>query len=175
MVFLPFWKKEAIYAYHFYRLLQRSQDIYLLYNATQEGLAEGIPSRFIYQLEYFSLPKHHFVKKQLHANFIATPKKEREVAKSSELLDRLQKIAAAGFSPSALTHYLRDPLRFYEERVLGIQPILSSESMVSHKDQGTILHAVLESLFTPCQNRDLSEKDYDQMLEKTAQSLGSSI
>lgn len=161
-----FLEKEAIYAYHFYRLLQRSQDIYLLYNATQEGLAEGIPSRFIYQLEHFSLPKHHFVKKKLHANFIATPKKEREVAKSSELLDRLQKIAAAGFSPSALTHYLRDPMRFYEERVLGIEPILSSESMVSHKDQGTILHAVLESLFTPFQNRDLSEKDYDQMLEK---------
>ena len=65
-----------------------------------------------------------------------------------------------------MTHYLRDPLRFYEERVLGIEPILSSESMVSHKDQGTILHAVLESLFTPFQNRDLSEKDYDQMLEK---------
>ena len=150
----------------FLSFTQRSQDIYLLYNATQEGLAEGIPSRFIYQLEHFSLPKHHFVKKKLHANFIATPKKEREVAKSSELLDRLQKIAAAGFSPSALTHYLRDPMRFYEERVLGIEPILSSESMVSHKDQGTILHGVLESLFTSYQNRDLSEKDYDQMLEK---------
>ena len=38
--------------------------------------------------------------------------------------------------------------------------------MVSHKDQGTILHGVLESLFTSYQNRDLSEKDYDQMLEK---------
>ena len=161
-----FLEKEAIYAYHFYRLLQRSQDIYLLYNATQEGLSEGIPSRFIYQLEHFCLPKHHFVKKQLHANLITFPKKEREVAKSPELLDRLQKIAAAGFSPSALSLYLRDPMRFYEERVLGIEPILSSESMVSHKDQGTILHAVLESLFTPFQNRDLSEKDYDQMLEK---------
>ena len=161
-----FLEKEAIYAYHFYRLLQRSQDIYLLYNTTQEGLSEGIPSRFIYQLEHFCLPKHHFVKKQLRANLITFPKKEREVAKSPELLDRLQKIAAAGFSPSSLSLYLRDPLRFYEERVLGIQPILSSESMVSHKDQGTILHGVLESLFTPYQNRDLSEKDYDQMLEK---------
>jgi len=161
-----FLEKEAIYAYHFYRLLQRSQDIYLLYNATQEGLSEGIPSRFIYQLEHFCLPKHHFVKKQLHANLITFPKKEREVAKSPQLLDRLQKIAAAGFSPSSLSLYLRDPLRFYEERVLGIQPILSSESMVSHKDQGTILHGVLESLFTSYQNRDLSEKDYDQMLEK---------
>ena len=161
-----FLEKEAIYAYHFYRLLQRSQDIYLLYNATQEGLSEGIPSRFIYQLEHFCLPKHHFVKKQLHANLITFPKKEREVAKSPQLLDRLQKIAAEGFSPSSLSLYLRDPLRFYEERVLGIQPILSSESMVSHKDQGTILHGVLESLFTSYQNRDLSEKDYDQMLEK---------
>ena len=69
-----------------------------MYNATQEGLSEGIPSRFIYQLEHFCLPKHHFVKKQLHANLITFPKKEREVAKSPQLLDRLQKIAAEGFS-----------------------------------------------------------------------------
>ena len=52
---------------------QRSQDIYLLYNATQEGLAEGIPSRFIYQLEHFFLPSTTLLKKA-HANFI-TPKK----------------------------------------------------------------------------------------------------
>ena len=156
-------EKDAIFTYHFYRLLQRSHDIYLLYNATQEGLGGGVPSRFMYQLEHFCQPSHQFQKTQLQAEYTVADGGVREVQKSPLLLQRLQEIAAQGFSPSALTLYLRDPIAFYEERVLGIRPLKEAEAIVSLSDQGTILHAVLETLFTPYVNKKLSEKDYISM------------
>jgi ATP-dependent helicase/nuclease subunit B len=156
-------EKDAIFTYHFYRLLQRSHDIYLLYNATQEGLGGGAPSRFIYQLEHFCQPAHQFQKAQLQAEYTAADSAEHEIQKSPLLLQRLQEIATQGFSPSALTLYLRDPIVFYEERVLGISTLKEAEAIVSHRDQGTILHAVLETLFTPYVNKKLSEKDYITM------------
>ena len=49
---LPTFKeKDAIYTYHFYHLLLRAKNIYLLYNSNSEGLDAGEKSRFITQLQ----------------------------------------------------------------------------------------------------------------------------
>ena len=56
---LPTFKeKDAIYTYHFYHLLQRAKNIYLLYNTESEGLDAGEKSRFITQLEVEKQPNH---------------------------------------------------------------------------------------------------------------------
>ena len=156
-------EKDAIFTYHFYRLLQRSNDIYLLYNAVQEGLGGSVTSRFIYQLEYFKEAQHQFEKQQLQSNFSANTFRLSEVTKSPSLVRRLEEIAKEGFSPSALTLYLRDPLLFYQERILRIKPIEEADGTVSYRDQGTIVHNVLEDLYTPYLNAVLSEKDYKEM------------
>lgn len=156
-------EKDAIFTYHFYRLLQRSNDVYLLYNAAQEGLGGSVTSRFIYQLEYFKEAEHQFEKQQLQSNFSANTFELSEVTKSPSLVTRLEEIAKEGFSPSALTLYLRDPILFYQERILGIKPIEEADGTVSYRDQGTIVHNVLEDLYTPYLNTVLSEKDYKEM------------
>jgi len=156
-------EKDAIFTYHFYRLLQRSNDVYLLYNAAQEGLGGSVTSRFIYQLEYFKEAEHQFEKQQLQSNFSANTFELSEVTKSPSLVTRLEEIAKEGFSPSALTLYLRDPILFYQERILGIKPIEEADGTVSYRDQGTIVHNVLEDLYTPYLNTLLSEKDYKEM------------
>ena len=49
---LPTYKeKDAIYTYHFYRLLQRSTTAYMLYNTESDGQNAGEKSRFLLQLE----------------------------------------------------------------------------------------------------------------------------
>jgi len=53
-----FLDNDAIYTYHFYRLLQRAKHITLLYNTESEGLNSGEPSRFIHQLRFLGLPQH---------------------------------------------------------------------------------------------------------------------
>ena len=53
-----FLEKDYLYAYHFFRLLQRAKRVYLLYNSISEGINWGEKSRFIYQLEYLKKAKH---------------------------------------------------------------------------------------------------------------------
>ncbi|HCL08212.1 MAG TPA: PD-(D/E)XK nuclease family protein, partial [Flavobacteriaceae bacterium] len=49
---LPTYKeKDAVYTYHFYRLLHRANEVHLVYNTEPEALKGGEPSRFIAQLE----------------------------------------------------------------------------------------------------------------------------
>jgi len=42
---------DGIFAYHFYRAIQRAKNIYLLYNALTDGMGKGEKSRFILQME----------------------------------------------------------------------------------------------------------------------------
>ena len=57
-----FLDNDAIYTYHFYRLIQRAKEVHLLYNAKSEGLNAGEKSRFIRQLELLAHPQHGLVK-----------------------------------------------------------------------------------------------------------------
>jgi len=45
-------ERNAVFAYHFYRILQRAENIYLLYNTETGDLGGGDKSRFITQLQY---------------------------------------------------------------------------------------------------------------------------
>ena len=53
-----FLDKDAIYTYHFYRLIQRAKNIFLIYNTKSEGLNSGEKSRLIYQLKFNNLKNH---------------------------------------------------------------------------------------------------------------------
>ena len=44
---------DLIYSHHFFRLLQRAKNIYLIYNSASHGLFSGEKSRFLYQLDFF--------------------------------------------------------------------------------------------------------------------------
>lgn len=164
-------EKDAIFTYHFYRLLQRSKEVYLLYDAAQEGLGGSATSRFVYQLEYFKEAKHQFEKQQLQSNFTSHTFELTKVTKSPTLQSRLEEIAKEGFSPSALTLYLRDPIAFYKERILRIKPVEEADGTVSYRDQGTIVHNVLEELYAPYLNAILSEKEFKEMESKLGHNL----
>jgi len=64
-----FLENDAIYTYHFYRLLQRAKNIHLLYNSKSEGLNAGEKSRFIRQLNFSKLPQHQFSDRQYNTMF----------------------------------------------------------------------------------------------------------
>ncbi|NND62623.1 MAG: PD-(D/E)XK nuclease family protein, partial [Flavobacteriaceae bacterium] len=80
---LPFYtEKDAIYAYHFYRLLQRAENITLLYNGQGKGLSASEKSRFIMQIEVDNLKQHQISHKSLSASFEARESGPREIEKS---------------------------------------------------------------------------------------------
>lgn len=165
---LPTYKeKDAIYCYHFYHLLLRAKNIYLLYNTESEGLDAGEKSRFITQLEIEKQP-NHTITHQIYNAYL--PDKAYEpiiVPKSERVLERLKEIATGkGFSPSGLTSYIRNPIQFYNQRVLRISEVDEVEENIALNTLGTIIHGALEELYKPFLNQFLSAVIISEMLKR---------
>jgi hypothetical protein len=166
---LPTYKeRDAIFTYHFYRLLQRAKNIYLLYNTHSEGIDAGEKSRFITQLEIEHLPNHNFKKVFYNAIKPDTIYQPIEVIKTQPILDRLEEIATGkGFSPSSLTNYLRNPIQFYYQRILGVSDNEEVEENVALNTLGTIIHEVLEKMYAPFEGKNIQIQvsDIDVMIQ----------
>ncbi|KGO90348.1 PD-(D/E)XK nuclease family protein [Flavobacterium suncheonense] len=160
-------EKDAIYCYHFYHLLLRAKNIYLLYNTESEGLDAGEKSRFITQLEIEKQPNHK-ITHQIYNAYL--PDKAYEpvvVPKSEKVLNRLKEIATGkGFSPSGLTSYIRNPIQFYHQRILRISEVEEVEENIALNTLGTIIHGALEELYKPFLNRDLTVENLETMLKR---------
>ena len=157
---LPTFKeKDAIYTYHFYHLLQRAKNIFLIHNTESEGFDAGEKSRFITQLEVEKQP-NHIIRTQIY-NAVLPEKASRliEIPKSESVMIRLKAIADKGFSPSALVSYIRNPIDFYFQKILYIKEVDEVEENIALNTLGTIIHETLEALFTPFIGKFLSESD----------------
>ncbi len=160
---LPTYKeKDAIYCYHFYHLLLRAKNIWLLYNTDHEGIDAGEKSRFITQLE---IEKHHFPNSTIYNAVL--PEKAYEpivVPKTNAIIERLVEIATdKGFSPSSLTGYIRNPIQFYTQRILRINEAEDVEENIAANTLGIIIHSALEELYTPYLNQYLALHHIVQM------------
>ncbi|MCO6147434.1 PD-(D/E)XK nuclease family protein [Flavobacterium sp. NRK1] len=162
---LPTYKeKDAIYSYHFYHLLMRAKNVYLLYNTESEGLDAGERSRFLTQLEIEKKPLHT-LKTEVY-NAVLPPKAYEPMAvpKTEKVMERLKEIATIkGFSPSALTGYIRNPIQFYYQRVLRISETDEVEESIALNTLGTIIHGALENLYKPYINKFLAVHNIDSM------------
>ncbi len=157
---LPTFKeKDAIYTYHFYHLLQRAKNVYLLYNSDSEGLDAGEKSRFITQLEVEKQPKHNLTFQTFNADVPEIAHQPIIVEKSEKVMLRLKEIAEKGFSPSSLTTYIRNPIQFYFQRILRISETDEVEENIAVNTLGTIIHGTLEELYKPFIGKILIEKD----------------
>lgn len=157
---LPTFKeKDAIYTYHFYHLLQRTKTIYLIYNTESEGLDASEKSRFITQLEVEKQPNHTLTHEIYNAVLPETAYQPMVIPKSELVMLRLKEIAEKGFSPSALTSYIRNPIQFYFQKILRISEVEEVEENIALNTLGTIIHETLEALYTPFVGKFLSEND----------------
>ena len=159
---LPTYKeKDAVYTYHFYRLLQRAKNVYILYNTEADVLTGGEKSRFINQLE---LEEIHNINHKIITPQVPNFKTElKEIVKTEAVLNQLKEIAGQGFSPSSLTNYIRNPLDFYYQKLLGIKDLEDVEETVAANTMGTVVHDTLEALFKPYVGKLLKEVDIKKM------------
>ena len=152
---LPTYKeKDAVYTYHFYRMLQRAKNIYLLYNTEPDVLNGGEKSRFITQLLIDN--KHKVTSKIVSPKVPIHNKKLRQIEKTPKLILELNKLAGKGFSPSSLTNYIRNPIDFYHEKILGIAKFDTVEEHVAHNTLGTVVHNSLEDFYKPLEGKLLT-------------------
>lgn len=157
-------EKDAVYTYHFYRLLQRAKNVYIVYNTEVDTLNGGEKSRFITQLEIEGI---HNIKHKL-----VSPKNRKidveldRISKNESIIYKLKEIAANGFSPSSLTSYIRNPMDFYYEKVLGIKEVDDVEEIVAANTLGSIIHNTLEDFYKPLEGKLLTEGIIKTMLSK---------
>jgi hypothetical protein len=157
---LPTFKeKDAIYTYHFYHLLQRAKNVYLLYNTESEGLDAGEKSRFITQLQVEYSDKHNLMPAIYNAVIPEKANQPMVIPKSESVMARLKEIAENGFSPTTLTSYIRNPIQFYFQRILKIREVEEVEENIALNTLGTIIHETLKSMYDPFIGKFISESD----------------
>lgn len=106
--------KDQVYAYHFFRLLQRAKDITLLYNSSVSDGALNEKSRFVAQLEFMVTEKKlgNIRIDHLETGLAYKPEKHDVIIidKDDEIIEQIRKFK---FSPTSFNKYLNCPLQFY--------------------------------------------------------------
>ena len=165
---LPTFKeKDAIFSYHFFRLLQRAKNVFILYNTEHDDFGSGEKSRFVTQLE---MMRDDIIYKNISPKVIPSKTALKEIPKNEVTFERLKELAKKGISPSALTNYLYNPISFYKQKILKIKEFDDVEETVAFNTLGTVVHEALDELYTPFVGRFLSEENVSKM-EKEANNL----
>ncbi|WP_047787922.1 PD-(D/E)XK nuclease family protein [Tenacibaculum mesophilum] len=157
-------EKDALFSYHFFRLLQRAKNIYILYNTEHDVFGSGEKSRFVTQLE---MMRDDITEKIVSPKVVTSPVQLKEIQKDEKVLERLQELAQKGISPSTLTNYLYNPIAFYKQKILKINELDDVEETVAANTMGTVVHDALEELYKPFEGRFLQVGDVENMQKKT--------
>lgn len=158
-------EKQAVFAYHFYHLLQSGEDIHLYYNNLGES-SGGEASRFILQIKHELAQNANIHIKEESFSCKAEPSVETIAlaANKSTALERLHYlIEKKGISPSALSTYLICPLKYYLRYVAQIEDN-SAEEEIGSNVIGTVIHDTLELLFADYQPIDGTPQIIDKAL-----------
>lgn len=137
-------EKDAIFSYHFFRLLQRAENIFLLYNTENDTFGKGEKSRFVTQL---ALMRGGISTKIVSPNVVTKSNHLQQITKNEHVQQQLKKLAKEGISPSALATYLYNPVQFYKQKILHIKTLNSVEEEVAFNTLGTVVHEVLDEMY----------------------------
>lgn len=143
--------KIAVYAYYFYRLLQRAERITLMYNTSSDGLNRGEWSRFM--LQFLIEWSHPITRQFLEAGQSPQGTSPITVEKTPDVMRRMQSLfdvranPKAKFSPSALNYYLDCPLKFYYRYVAGLSAPDEVSAEIDSATFGSIFHYAAEHIY----------------------------
>lgn len=156
--------KNAVYAYYFYRLIQRAENITLLYNTSSNGLNRGEESRFMLQLLVEG--PHEITREYLEAGQSPQSNQEIRIEKTPEVQRRIYHAYDSTnpqsmiLSPSALNAYLDCRLRFYYRYVAGLKTADEVSAEIDSALFGTIFHLSAQLAYTELTaNRKMIQKE----------------
>lgn len=162
--------KNAVYAYYFYRLIQRAENITLLYNTSSDGLNRGEESRFMLQLLVEG--PHEITREYLEAGQSPQNTLEIQIEKTPEILRRLYRAYDTAqpesviLSPSALNTYLDCRLRFYYRYVAGLKTPDEVSAEIDSALFGTIFHLSAQLAYTDltANGKIIQREDLERLL-----------
>lgn len=164
--------RDAISAYNFYRLIQRTKNIYFLYDNRVEGMQTGEVSRYFRQLHYHYGVSFNEINVTYEVNSFA--KNEIKVDKNEEILSKLREFTIDGerkraLSASSINMYIDCPLRFYFSKVEGIKEQEEVQENVDFGPFGTLFHKSMELIYKQFVGKAVSKSDLDEVRKDSKQ------
>ena len=140
-------EQDAVFAHHFYRLLQRAQKVDLIYQSSSDDFGSGAePSRFIEQIKHEFPPLGITVNEIPYEPETEISAKEKVIKKDQNTLKKIKAHLAHGLSPSAINKYLTCPLDYYYRYVLDLGEQEELEEDIQSSTFGTCIHNTIEKL-----------------------------
>ncbi|MDD2385607.1 MAG: PD-(D/E)XK nuclease family protein [Bacteroidales bacterium] len=150
--------KDSIFAYYFYRLLQRSKEIKIIYSS-QSGEGASEASRFISQIKYELKQDIKFVSR---AYKIGIDSGKINVGQKSErVIQKIREHLTSGVSPTAINKYLDCKFKYY---LHYIEEIKEPDKLEEEEDAaffGSLFHQIMQNVYAPFIGKDLIDKDFD--------------
>lgn len=143
--------KIAVYAYYFYRLMQRAEKVTLVYNTATDGINRGELSRFM--LQFLIEWGYPVLRKQLEAAQSPQSSAPIIIEKTPDVMERMKSVfdirnnPKALISPSALNCYLDCPLKFYYKYVALLSAPDEVTADIDSAKFGSIFHYAAEHIY----------------------------
>lgn len=170
-----FWHKDAVYAYHFYRLLQRAGQVWLLHNTEPDELGGGDKSRFLRQIIH-ELPSYN-PDIRISEQILTFPSGDDSltvpisIPKNASVMSLLEVKAQKGFSPTSLNAYRKCPLCFYFSEIAGIREPEIPDETIDPKILGQAVHLALNNLYKPFLGHHITPQHISGMKSDTPEAL----
>lgn len=159
--------QDSMYTYYFYRMISRSQNVYLLYDSRTQGTSSGEESRYIYQLDkVYNRGKNKHI---LYEYDVKTPETFPICVYKNDyiwnkLSEYLRPESGKFLSASSLNAYIDCPLKFYLTRVEGINEEIEMTDFIDRATFGQVVHGVFERLYAPMCGHTVTASYLDQYL-----------
>ncbi len=158
--------QDSIYAYYFYRLLQRAENVTFVYNSASDGLKTGEMSRFLLQLKYSNTPTR-FSSQRFEIK--APTRVPGEIKRDIVHIEMLKKQFLTGgnkiLSPSAVNTWLTCRMKFYYRYVCEIKEPEKVSREIDPAMFGELLHFVLEKIYSPFKKGIIDREIFNSILK----------
>ena len=134
--------QDAVWAYYFFRMIQRAENVWLLYDSRTEGLKSGEESRYIKQLEYQY--KYPLMDRSVVGYDLKIPEGEDVIEKTDEDVEIMKKMT---FSASSIEKYLSCPAKFYYTYVKRLKVETEVSESLDNSMLGTVFHDTMLALY----------------------------
>lgn len=146
------------FAYYFFRLLSRSQNVVCMYDSRVSGRGNGAMSRHLLQLKYLG-GGNMVTERTMELVPAVSGQRTITIPKTDEVYNRLMRymdpMHGRNISASALKNYRKCPLKFYLENVEALHEDEEPEPFMNAVTYGNVVHKVLEDLFNEAKSKTI--------------------
>lgn len=145
--------QDSMYAYYFFRMISRAENVFLLYDSRVQGVSSGEESRYIKQLaQVYNRGRNHQVIYDYSVFAIEEPsisirKTDRIMSILNDFRSTEDKDNIRYLSASSINTYLDCQFKFYLQKVEGFQEEDSVTDFIDSSTFGTVVHGAMEKLY----------------------------